>query len=124
FTPSGITLTLSAISGSGVTATATGGAPFLSSHIGLNINNDFGHAGASTITGFTSTTEVTITITTPFEDTVAEPGGRRDGGPQNGGVFFNAYACGRRNCRSLNGDRSHILTFQSKNITIRENFVY
>jgi hypothetical protein len=70
-TGNGGTLTLSATSGSSVTATTTV-AIFNSSHVGQHIfswADPKGASGVATITGFTSSTQVTVNITTPFTST-------------------------------------------------------
>jgi len=59
------TLTLSATTGTSVTATA-GAAVFLASDVGRNIVSA---AGVGVVTGFTSTTVVTIKVTTAFAST-------------------------------------------------------
>jgi len=64
------TLTLSATTGIGITATASA-AVFLVSDVGRNIVSA---AGVGVITGFTSTTIVTITITTAFAALVQASG--------------------------------------------------
>jgi len=73
------TLTLSATTGAGVTATA-GGAAFLASDVGRDISFNGGNA---TITGYTSTTVVTVTVTSAFESTsIASGAWTLNGTPQ------------------------------------------
>jgi parallel beta-helix repeat protein len=63
------TLTLSALTGSGVTATAGGGTPFVIGDIEKIIVGREDNPGALRITGFTSSTVVTGTVIVPFLST-------------------------------------------------------
>ncbi len=63
-------LTLGAVSGTGITATA-GASVFQPSDVGRNL---FSQAGAATITGYTSGTVVTVTITNTFASTALASG--------------------------------------------------
>lgn len=70
YTPSGIALTLGATSGTGVTCTA-GSAVFLNADVGRQIKfiSTSSSVGVAVITGFTSTTVVTVDILTTFGST-------------------------------------------------------
>lgn len=66
-------ISLSATSGAGVTVTASQSI-FLSTHVGKEIFN-VGDAGKATITAYTSATQVTVTVTETFPNTLAIPSG-------------------------------------------------
>lgn len=70
---SAISIALSATTGVAVTATASGGAPFTSAMVGWAIEYIPG-AGYARITGFTSTTIVTVRILNAFGSTAIETG--------------------------------------------------
>lgn len=66
----GVTLTLGAVTGTGITATATGGTPFLSGDVDRQIKSGVGRA---IVQAFTSSTVVTVDIIDDFSATVLAP---------------------------------------------------
>lgn len=67
----GVTLTLGAVTGTGITATASGGSPFLNGDVDRQIRSGIGRA---IIKSFSSSTVVTLDIIDDFTTTVLAPG--------------------------------------------------
>jgi len=82
YTPAGIAVTLGAVSGTGVAATA-GSAVFLAKDVGRTFRVGLGGTGGlATITGYTSTTVVTVDIINTFPSTTVTAGSwTLDGSP-------------------------------------------
>jgi hypothetical protein len=66
-----MTFTPGAVSGTGVTLTASGGAPFTSAYVGGGF---FGNGGIARIIGYTDTTHVTLDVFQNFDDINGIPG--------------------------------------------------